>query len=342
MNKKKILIALSGGVDSSVAAHLLIKEGYECVGATMKLLDNADDNVASAKAVADHLGIPFYCFDLRQEFFDLVIKPFAQSYQNGGTPNPCIVCNKQLKFGLLLQKADELGCDFIATGHYAKVENENGNYYLEKAENKEKDQSYFLYSLTPEVLSRVLFPLGNYSKPQIREIAENLGLVTAKKSDSQDICFVPDGNYADIVRGIIGDSCPKGNFVDTYGNVLGTHQGIINYTIGQRKGLGIALGQPAYVLEKRKDTNEVVLCSDAELFKSELTATDFNWMTEKPSDTISCKARIRYRHQEQPATVTILGDRVKVVFMEPQRAITAGQSVVLYDGDKVLGGGIIE
>ncbi len=339
----KVLVALSGGVDSSVAAFLLKEQGYDCIGATMQLLDGTDGQIADAKAVADRLNIPFYAFDMLKEFREKVIDEFIKSYENGGTPNPCVVCNKQLKFGLLLEKAKELGCDFIATGHYAKIELQNGRYLLKKAETLEKDQSYFLYSLSQDVLSRVLFPLGGYSKTEIREIAEKLDLVTAKKKDSQDICFVPDGDYIKVIEGYTSKTYPKGNFVDTDGKVLGQHQGIIRYTVGQRKGLGIALGKPMYVGAKNVAENEVTLCSDEELYSKHLSATDFNWVAfPTPPETICCKARIRYRHVEQPATVTVNGDTVNITFTEPQRAATSGQSVVLYDGDTVLGGGIIK
>ncbi len=338
----KVLVALSGGVDSSVAAHLLKEQGYECIGATMQLLDGAETQIADAKAVADRIGIPFYAFDMRKEFREMVIDEFIRSYENGDTPNPCVVCNKQLKFGLLLEKARELGCDFIATGHYAKVETSSGQFVLKKAETLEKDQSYFLYSLSQDVLSRVLFPLGAYSKAQIREIAEGLNLVTAKKKDSQDICFVPDGDYIKVIEDYTKKTYPKGNFIDVNGTVLGQHQGIIRYTTGQRKGLGIALGKPMYVGSKNIATNEVTLCSDEELYSKHVSARDFNWITKPDADTFRCNARIRYRHVEQPATVKVLIDTVEIEFDEPQRAATSGQSVVLYDGDIVLGGGIIE
>ncbi len=339
---KKALIALSGGVDSSVAAHLMIEKGYECIGATMQLLDNTEQQIADAKAVADRLSIPFYCFDMRKEFRERIIDQFISAYENGDTPNPCVVCNKQMKFGLLLEKAKELGCDLLVTGHYAKTETVNGRVQLKKAETLEKDQSYFLYSLSQEQLSAVEFPLGNYSKDEIRKIAEDLNLVTARKKDSQDICFVPDGDYVSVIESLTNKVYDKGNFIDTEGRVLGQHQGIIRYTTGQRKGLGIALGKPMYVGSKNIADNTVTLCEDAELYSTTLKADRFNWIAfDVPPATLRCNARIRYRHAEQPATVTVNGDTVTVEFDQPQRAATKGQSLVLYNGDTVLGGGII-
>lgn len=341
--KRKALIALSGGVDSSVAAHLMLEKGYECIGATMQLLDNAEQQIADAKAVADRLSIPFYAFDMRKEFQELVIDNFIAAYENGQTPNPCVVCNKQLKFGLLQKKAEELGCDCLVTGHYALTETTPDRTLLKKAVNTEKDQSYFLWSLSQEQLSSVEFPLGRYSKSEIREIAESLNLITAKKKDSQDICFVPDGDYISVIESITEKKYPKGNFVDVNGNILGQHQGIIRYTTGQRKGLGIALGKPMYVGKKDVRNNTVTLCTDQELYTNIVTATDFNWIAfDTPPEKLCCKARIRYRHIEQPATVTTEDSTVTIRFDTPQRAATSGQSVVLYDGDTLLGGGIIK
>lgn len=340
--KGKALIAMSGGVDSSVAAYLMKKEGYECIGATMRLLDNADAQIHDAAAVAEKLGIPFYCFDLRRQFKEAVIDEFVRSYESGDTPNPCVVCNKRMKFGALAEEAIKLGCDKIITGHYAKTELENGRYLLKKADVRDKDQSYFLYSLSQDVLSRIVFPLGAYSKPQIREIAESIGLVTARKKDSQDICFVPDGDYVKVIENYSDKAPVPGDFVDINGNVLGRHGGIIRYTTGQRKGLGIALGRPMYVKCKNTETNEVVLCDDGELYGTTVTAEKLNWIAfEKPPESFGCYARIRYRHKEEPATVTVCGDRATVLFDRPQRAATKGQSVVFYDGDVCLGGGII-
>ncbi len=339
---KKVLIALSGGVDSSVAAHLMLENGYECIGATMQLLDNAEVQIADAQAVAERLQIPFYCFDMRKEFRERIIDTFIESYEKGETPNPCVLCNREMKFGLLHEKAAELGCDFVATGHYAKIEESNGRYVLKKAETVSKDQSYFLYSLSQEQLSRTLFPLGNYNKDEIRAIAENLDLVTARKKDSQDICFVPDGDYIKVIEQYTDKTYPKGNFINTNGEVLGQHQGLIRYTVGQRKGLGIALGKPMYVKSKCVITNEVTLCEDAELYSNTLTVGNLNWIAfSHPPTNFECSVRIRYRHIEQPASVTIDNGIANVTFKTPQRAATAGQSAVFYDGNCVLGGGII-
>lgn len=338
----KALIAMSGGVDSSVAAYLMMRQGCECIGATMQLLDGAESQISDAKAVADRLGIPFYSFDLRHEFRETVIDEFIKSYENGETPNPCVVCNRRMKFGLLFDKARELGYDCIVTGHYAKIEALNGRYLLKKSEIREKDQSYFLYSLSQEQLSHIVLPLEAYSKQEVREIAEKTGLITARKKDSQDICFVPDGDYISVIESYTNKTYPKGNFVDIEGNILGQHQGLIRYTTGQRKGLGIALGRPMYVGGKNVDKNEVILCGDNELYGDTVAARDFNWIAfDTPPKTFRCKARIRYRHTEQSATVTVGNNTVTIVFDRPQRAATPGQSVVLYDEDTVLGGGII-
>ena len=340
---KKVLIALSGGVDSSVAARLMLEQGYECIGATMQLLDNAENQIADAESVAKRLGIPFYTFDMRKEFREKIIDEFIKSYENCETPNPCVLCNREMKFGMLLDKAKVLGCDFIATGHYAKVEYQNGRFILKKAETLKKDQSYFLYSLSQEQLSRVKFPLGGYSKDDIRAIAGKLGLITAQKKDSQDICFVPDGDYIKVIEDLTHKTYPKGNFTDTTGNILGQHQGIIRYTTGQRKGLGVAFGKPMYVKSKNQTTNEVTLCADEELYETEINVGNLSWIAfDKIPATFRCSARIRYRHIEQPALVSVNGDTATVKFQTPQRAATVGQSAVFYDGDCVLGGGIIK
>ncbi len=340
---KKALIAMSGGVDSSVCAYLALQAGYECIGATMRLCDkdfNSTDADDAAKVCAK-LGIEHYVIDFSKEFKENVMDRFASDYEKGLTPNPCIECNKYLKFGLLFDKARAMGCDTIVTGHYARTEHTPEGYVLKKAKDISKDQTYVLYSLKRDILPHVFFPLGDYTKAEARAIALEQGFVTARKSDSQDICFVPDGDYASVISHITGREYPDGSFVDEEGNVLGTHRGIIRYTVGQRKGLGLALKQPMYVKEKRTDTNEVVLCTNDALFSNELTAKDFNLLTDLEG-SVRVSAKIRYNQTEQGATVHLTGGGMaRIVFDEPQRAIAKGQAVVIYDGDRVLGGGTI-
>lgn len=351
---KKAIIAMSGGVDSSVAAFLMKQKAYECIGATMKLYDNDDividtektccslDDIEDARAVARRLSMPYYVFNFKDEFKKKVIDKFIYTYENGGTPNPCIDCNRYLKFEKLFERMNALQFDYVVTGHYAKVEEKDGWYYLKKAKDHKKDQSYVLYSLTQSQLAHVLFPLGEYSKSEIREIAESQGFLNASKRDSQDICFVPDGDYAKFIENYTGKKYPVGDFVDMHGNVIGRHQGIIRYTNGQRKGLGVAFGKPMYVADKNIEKNTVTLCTNEELFSTELLADCFNWLIPYPENIIKCKARVRYNMTEQDAAAYILDDgRVKVVFGKPQRAVTKGQAVVLYDDDTVLGGGTI-
>ncbi len=341
---KKALVAMSGGVDSSVCAYLAIKNGYECIGATMQLCgkDRESTDARDAAEVCRKLGIEHYVFDMTKEFRAMVIDKFVADYEKGATPNPCIECNKHLKFGLLFDKAKELGCDTIVTGHYARIVKTPEGYELKKAMDITKDQSYVLYSLPRDMLKNVYFPLGEITKQEAREIARDMGFVTAHKSDSQDICFVPDGDYASVIMQHTGKIYPKGDFVDTLGNVLGEHRGIIRYTVGQRKGLGIALGRPVYVKEKDVAKNRVVLASNEELFSAELNAADFNLLCECSGNSIRAKAKIRYNQAEQPATVYFTDEHnVTIVFDEPQRAIAKGQAVVVYSGDRVLGGGTI-
>mgnify|MGYP003305252524 CR=1 FL=1 len=337
----KAIIALSGGVDSSVAALLMKKEGYECVGATMQLYSEGD--CSDAKAVADKLSMPFYIFPLKEEFKEQVINKFIECYEQGKTPNPCIECNRTLKFGAMIDKMHDLGGDYVVTGHYARVEYENGEYKLKKAVDESKDQSYFLYMLTQEQLRHIRFPLGEYTKAKIREIAEDNDLVTARKKDSQDICFVPDGDYVSFIKSYNNKAYSKGQFVHKTGFSFGEHKGIVNYTIGQRKGLGIAYKTPLYVLDIDPQTNNVVLGDNEDLFTDEVTADNVNIISGKPiTEPIRVLARVRYRHKEQPATVYQTDDGIlHVKFDEPQRAITKGQSLVIFDGDTVLGGGII-
>ncbi len=355
----KALIAMSGGVDSSVAACLMMEKGYECMGATMRLYDNEDifvpkektccslDDVEDARSVAFRLGIPFSVFNFKKEFRENVIDKFISSYEKGQTPNPCIECNRHLKFGKFFARARELGYDYVVTGHYAirGYNEETGRYYLKKGSDERKDQSYVLYSLTQEQLEHTLFPLGDFDKTKIREIAEERGFINAKKKESQDICFIPDGDYVSFLEKERGEKYKPGNFVDVNsGEVLGTHRGIIGYTVGQRKGLGISSTEPYYVCEKRMETNEVALGRKKDLEVKTLTANDVNWVSvDCPDEKIRCSAKIRYAHRQQSATAEVLADgRLLVTFDEPVSGVAKGQAVVLYDDDLVLGGGTIE
>ncbi len=344
----KILVAMSGGVDSSVAAYLLHQSGNDCMGVTMRLFDGestccTEDNIADARKIAESLEMPFEAVNFTGDFEKCVIEPFIRAYEIGATPNPCIECNRRLKFSRLLSFADEIGYDKVATGHYARIDCENGRYLLKKGLDLSKDQSYVLYTLTQSELARTLFPIGEYGKSQIREIAEASGLASANRKDSQDICFVPDGDYAAFIERYTGKSYPDGNFIDKSGRVLGRHKGIIRYTTGQRKGLGLALPAPMYVCEKRLSSNEVVLCSNDELFSTSLNASGFNWIAcSVPQGPIKAHVKIRYSQVEHPALIIPTGeDSVRIEFDSPQRAITVGQAAVAYDGDTVIGGGTI-
>lgn len=342
---KKVMIGMSGGVDSAVSAYLLKKSGYDVTGVTLRLCNENERDAYDAKAVSDKIGVAHIVDDMSDIFTKKVIEDFIDCYKQGGTPNPCIVCNKHIKFGAMLDYAIKNGMDYIATGHYARIEkNHEGRYLLRKAADESKDQTYVLYSLTQEQLSRVLFPLGELSKNEVRAIADEQGLVNAHKRDSQDICFVPDGDYAAFIESYTGESFPRGAFVDRDGNKLGEHKGIIRYTIGQRKGLGIALGAPAFVCAKNVDDNTVLLGKNEDLFSKILTAHSVNLITCDSIDVpMRVYAKVRYNQKEQPATVISIGEgRIKVEFDEPQRAISKGQSVVLYDNDTVVGGGIID
>ena len=349
--KKKALIAMSGGVDSSVAAWLMQDAGFDCIGATMRMCDDAllgcpcVDPSIDAKAVAHRLGIPFHVFDTCNDFKMNVVDNFITSYEQGDTPNPCILCNKTMKFGVLLDKATQLGCDHIVTGHYARIEKdpETGRYLLKKAVDENKDQSYFLACLNQQQLSKILLPLGSLTKSETRQIAEEQGFITARKRDSQDICFIPDGDYKTFMERYTGKVYPAGDYLDLNGKVLGKHLGAVGYTLGQRKGLGIALGEPAYVCAKDMENNTVILGKNEDLFRTCLRANAWNFM---PFETLTAPmrvyAKVRYRHTPQPATVYPEENGfARVEFDEPQRAITTGQAVVLYDGDTVIGGGTI-
>lgn len=353
---KRVMIGMSGGVDSSVAALLLKQQGYEVVGATFRLFNESDlnlcgesrccsvDDVNDARLVCDKIGIAHYVLNYKELFREKIVDAFVQSYLEGATPNPCILCNRYIKFEAFLQKAQSMGFDYIATGHYARIVQEpNGRYALYRACAKGKDQSYVLYNLTQEILAHMLMPLGEYDKTRVREIAQENRLVVASKPDSQDICFVPDGDYAAFIQNYTGKPSKGGFFVDTKGNVLGPHKGIANYTIGQRKGLGISLGRPAFVVNIDAATGNVVLGEENEVFSRTLTADDINMIDGYPvTQPFSCTAKIRYSHKEARATVyPDENNRLRVEFDEPQRAITRGQAVVFYDGDRILGGGTI-
>lgn len=360
--EKKAIIAMSGGVDSSVAALLCKQQGFDCVGVTLALTSNEDrgiagektccsvDDVADARSVAFRLGMPFYVFNFKDAFRREVMDRFVAAYERGETPNPCVDCNRYIKFEKLMRRGEEIGYPYVATGHYARVERdqETGRWLLKKGLDESKDQSYMLYSLTQWELSRLLLPLGGMTKERVRELAEEHDFVNARKRDSQDICFVPDGDYAAFIRRWESrketpKDFPPGEFVGTGGQVYGEHKGIIHYTVGQRKGLGLSFPQPMYVCKIDTEKNQVVLGKQEELFAREAVAGDINLISvETLERPMRVKARVRYRQKEQPATAYQLGpDRLKVVFDEPQRAITPGQSLVLYDGDVVVGGGKI-
>lgn len=351
----KALIAMSGGVDSGVAALLMQRLGYDCVGATMLLRPGnlpgeargacgSETEAEAARAVATQLGIPHRVFGFADRFEQEVIRRFVQAYEAGRTPNPCVDCNRCLKFGALFEAARELGCACIATGHYARVEKgENGRFLLRRGADPQKDQSYVLWSLSQEQLARVRFPLGDLTKAEVRELAAARGLVNAGRRDSQDICFVPDGKYADFLLRYTGRSYPEGDFVDRQGRVLGRHRGIIRYTVGQKKGLGLSLPEPLYVCAVDPTANTVTLGKEEELYSRELTAHEVNLISLPAIHApMRLSAKIRYRQPAEPATVSQPdADTLRVVFDSPQRAITKGQSVVLYDGDTVVAGGVI-
>lgn len=358
MSKGNVVVGMSGGVDSSVCAYLLKEAGYNVTGVTMQIWQDESvqtqcskggccglSAVDDARRVAFELDIPYYVMNFKEDFQKEVIDYFVKEYLEGRTPNPCIACNRYVKWESLLHRSLEIGADFIATGHYARVvQLDNGRYTLEKSVTAQKDQTYALYNLTQDQLSKTLMPVGDYTKEEIRDIAQRIGLEVASKPDSQEICFVPDQDYAGFIRKEMKGQVPKeGNFVNVEGEILGKHKGIFHYTIGQRKGLNLSLGRPGYVTEIRPQTNEVVIGSNEDVFDQGLMATSLNWMSiEKIEDKVRCLAKVRYNHQGAWCEIEKIDEqRVRVIFDEPQRAITPGQAVVFYDGNYVLGGGVI-
>ncbi|MDR1627982.1 MAG: tRNA 2-thiouridine(34) synthase MnmA [Oscillospiraceae bacterium] len=355
---KKVLMAMSGGVDSSVSAYILKKQGYDVIGTTLKLFDKEEDyednktccslnDIDDARCVANKLDIPFYVFNFKDEFKKNVISKFVSSYLNGSTPNPCIDCNKFIKFDKMLRRSKELDCNFIATGHYAIIEKDDitGKYLLKKAKDINKDQSYFLYFLTQNQLEHTLFPVGNlYKQQEVRKIALENNFINSKKPDSQDICFISNGNYSNFINNYVNYDIPCGNFIDIDGNILGKHSGIINYTIGQRKGLGLSFKEPMYVGKINPKTNDVVLCQKESLYRKTFTVKDINLISVNLiNEPLKVKVKTRYRQVEQPAMVSqIENDLLHVELDVPQKAITKGQALVMYDGDIVVGGGIID
>lgn len=356
MSKKKVLLGMSGGIDSSVAV-LLLKDEYDVTGVNLKLFDNGDilldknktccslSDVEDARSVAFKFGIDFFVYNFSDKFKECVVDRFNQTYINGDTPNPCIDCNRFIKFDQMLKRAMLLDMDFIATGHYAikDYDEKTKRYLLKKAVDSTKDQTYVLYGMTQEQLKKTLFPLGKLKKQDARQLALDNGLINADKPDSQDICFVPNGKYAEFIEEYTKKEFEKGDFIDLQGNVLGKHKGIVHYTVGQRKGLGIALGKPMYVVAKDAVNNTVTLGDEKDLYEKALIADDVNFISiESLKEPMKVKAKTRYKHIEQPATISPMEDgRVLVVFDEPQRALTTGQAVVFYDNDIVVGGGII-
>jgi tRNA-specific 2-thiouridylase len=357
MEKKTVVVGMSGGVDSSVAAYLLLEKGYNVIGVTMQIWQDEQPEtieeeggccglsaVDDARRVANALNIKYYVMNFKQEFNENVIDYFVNEYLQGRTPNPCIACNRYVKWESLLKRSLDIGADYIATGHYARIiQLENGRYAIKKSATDKKDQTYALYNLTQEQLKKTLMPVGEYTKDEIRQMAEKINLRIANKPDSQEICFVPDDNYGKFIEDYTGKTIETGNFVDTKGNILGKHKGIMYYTIGQRKGLGLSLGKPAFVVEIRPETKEVVIGDNEEVFGRVVRANRLNFMAiEGIEGTMAFEGKIRYNHKQAKCMVKMIDEDTLVCeFDEPQRAITKGQALVLYDGDVVVGGGTI-
>lgn len=357
MSKAKVVVGMSGGVDSSVAAYLLKEAGYDVIGVTMQIWQKENEDTVSenggccglsavedAKRVAQTLGIPHYVMNFRDEFQDKVIQYFIQEYLAGHTPNPCIACNRYVKWESLLQRSLQIGADYIATGHYSRIARlPNGRYAIQRSVTAAKDQTYALYNLTQDQLAHTLMPVGDYEKSRVREIAESIGLMVAHKPDSMEICFVPDGDYARYIDENSGQAAREGNFVTRDGQVIGRHKGITHYTIGQRKGLNLSMGRPVFVVEIRPETNEVVIGDNEDVFTDRLVCTNLNYMSVPDfEENMPVIAKIRYNHRGAQARIRKIGeDRAEVIFEEPVRAVTPGQAVVFYDGDFVAGGGTI-
>jgi tRNA-specific 2-thiouridylase len=350
--KKRILVAMSGGVDSGTTAALLKREGHDVIGVTMQLWDYGDadggccsaDDVRDARRAADQIGIPHYVVNYMDIFKKYIVEDFVGKYLSGKTPSPCVLCNQFMKFNFLLRRALELGADCLATGHYSRIETEEatGKFYLNKAVDTAKDQSYFLFTLTQKELSRIMFPLGSMTKDEVREVAKSMNLKVADKPDSQEVCFITGGDYRDFLKEYTEKKRERGKIVDVAGNVLAYHDGVHSFTVGQRRGLGIAKGKPMYVVRVEPETNRVVVGEEKDIFRSSLIANNISWADGIPSDEIEVKAKIRYRHKEEDAVVKVDSDREALVeFKTPQRAMTPGQAIVFYKKERVLGGGWI-